>query len=47
MSMTAGVHHIGLAVSNLEASAVCFTQLLGWQEIKRRDDYQRSSFLRS
>jgi len=39
MSVTSGVHHIGLAVSNLEASAAFFTQLLGWQEVKRRDDY--------
>ncbi|WP_258575729.1 VOC family protein [Candidatus Pantoea persica] len=37
--MTTGVHHIGLAVSNLEESAAFFTKLLGWQEVKRRDDY--------
>lgn len=39
MSVTTGVHHIGLAVSNLEGSAEFFTQLLGWKEVKRRDDY--------
>lgn len=39
MSVTTGVHHIGLAVSKLEESAAFFTKLLGWQEVKRRDDY--------
>lgn len=39
MSFTDGVHHIGLAVSNLEESAAFFTGLLGWEEVKRRDDY--------
>ena len=39
MSLTHGVQHIGLAVSNLEESAAFFTGLLGWQEVKRREDY--------
>ncbi|MBP2836670.1 VOC family protein [Dickeya parazeae] len=39
MSVTTGVHHIGLAVSRLEESAAFFTTLLGWEEVKRRDDY--------
>lgn len=39
MSLTQGVQHIGLAVSNLEESAAFFTDLLGWQEVKRREDY--------
>lgn len=39
MSVTAGVQHIGLAVSNLEESAKFFTELLGWEEVKRREDY--------
>ncbi len=39
MSVTHGVQHIGLAVSNLEESAAFFTGLLGWQEVKRREDY--------
>ncbi len=39
MSLTHGVQHIGLAVSNLEESAAFFTGLLGWEEVKRREDY--------
>jgi len=39
VSVTRGVQHIGLAVSNLEESAAFFTELLGWQEVRRRDDY--------
>jgi len=39
MSVTHGVQHIGLAVSHLEESAAFFTELLGWQEVKRREDY--------
>ena len=39
MSVTSGAHHIGLTVSNLEESAEFFTKLLGWKEVKRRDDY--------
>lgn len=39
MSVTNGAHHIGLAVSKLEDSAEFFTKLLGWEEVKRRDDY--------
>lgn len=39
MSVTSGVHHIGLAVSNLEESAEFFTKILGWEEVKRREDY--------
>ena len=39
MPVTTGVHHIGLAVSRLEESAAFFTQLLGWEEVKRREDY--------
>jgi len=39
MSVTHGVQHIGLAVSNLDESATFFTHLLGWQEVKRREDY--------
>lgn len=39
MSLTNGTHHIGLAVSELEQSAEFFTKLLGWKEVKRREDY--------
>ncbi len=37
--MTSGVHHVGLTVSKLEESASFFTGLLGWQEVRRDDDY--------
>ena len=39
MSVTSGVQHIGLSVSNLEESAEFFIKVLGWGEIKRREDY--------
>lgn len=39
MSVTYGVHHIGLTVSKLEETAEFFTKLLGWEEVKRREDY--------
>jgi len=38
-ALTRGVHHIGLTVSRLEESAAFFTDILGWKELKRRDDY--------
>jgi len=37
--ITKGAHHIGLTVSNLDASAGFFTSLLGWEEVRRNDDY--------
>ncbi|MEI7268639.1 VOC family protein [Pectobacterium versatile] len=37
--LTQGVHHIGLTVSALEESAHFFTTLLGWKEVKRKEDY--------
>lgn len=37
MAATKGVHHVGLTVSDLEASARFFTELLGWQEVRRTD----------
>jgi len=37
--LTIGTHHIGLTVSNLEKSAEFFTVLLGWKEVKRKEDY--------
>lgn len=37
--ITKGVHHVGLTVSRLEESAAFFTQLLGWKEVRRREDY--------
>lgn len=36
---TNGIHHLGLTVSKLEASADFFKNLLGWHEVKRREDY--------
>jgi len=37
--MTQGAHHIGLTVGRLEASAAFFTEVLGWDEIRRDPDY--------
>ena len=37
--MTTGSHHIGLTVSNLEASARFFIDILGWTEVRRDPDY--------
>ena len=37
--ITKGVHHIGLTVSRLEESAAFFTDILGWKEVRRKDDY--------
>lgn len=37
--LTQGTHHVGLTVSKLEESADFFTSLLGWNEVKRKDDY--------
>ena len=37
--ITKGPHHIGLTVSNLEESAKFFTTLLGWKEVRRKEDY--------
>lgn len=38
-ALTQGPHHIGLTVSNLEASAAFFVEMLGWSEVKRRPEY--------
>lgn len=38
-TLTNGPHHIGLAVSNLEASADFFIELLGWEEVNRNAEY--------
>lgn len=37
--ITKGTHHIGLTVSKLEESAAFFTTVLGWQEVRRNDEY--------
>jgi len=36
---TLGIHHLGLSVSQLEVSAQFFTEILGWQELRRDDAY--------
>lgn len=36
---TKGIHHLGLTVSKLEASADFFKSILGWKEVKRKEDY--------
>jgi catechol 2,3-dioxygenase-like lactoylglutathione lyase family enzyme len=38
-SKTNGCHHIGLSVSKLDASATFFTDILGWQEVRRDNSY--------
>ena len=37
--LTTGIHHLGLTVSKLEETADFFITMLGWQEIKRREEY--------
>lgn len=37
--VTQGTHHIGLTVSKLEESALFFTRLLGWTEVRRNSEY--------
>jgi len=37
--ITKGCHHIGLTVSKLDESAAFFTELLGWNEVKRDPEY--------
>jgi catechol 2,3-dioxygenase-like lactoylglutathione lyase family enzyme len=36
---TKGIHHLGLTVSKLEESADFFKSMLGWKEVKRKEDY--------
>ena len=36
---TRGVHHIGLTVSDLEASSHFFVSILGWKEVRRDERY--------
>ncbi|MDT8382909.1 MAG: VOC family protein [Gammaproteobacteria bacterium] len=37
--ITQGAHHIGFTVSRLEESALFFTALLGWEEVRRNSEY--------
>jgi catechol 2,3-dioxygenase-like lactoylglutathione lyase family enzyme len=34
-----GIHHLGLAVSNLEGSCAFFCDLLGWSQVRKVDEY--------
>jgi len=38
-AVTVGAHHIGLTVSQLDASARFFVDLLGWTDVRRDPDY--------
>jgi catechol 2,3-dioxygenase-like lactoylglutathione lyase family enzyme len=38
-SLTQGVHHVGLTVSELDASCEFFTDLLGWQKVGGNPEY--------
>ena len=38
-TITQGVHHVGLTVSELEKSASFFVNTLGWDEVRRVDEY--------
>ena len=37
--VTEGIHHLGLTVSRLEETAGFFKTMLGWEEVRRREDY--------
>lgn len=37
--LTAGIHHLGLATSKLEETARFFTELLGWEIVRRNEEY--------
>jgi len=39
MEFTQGVHHIGLTVTRLEASADFFKNILNWKEVRRDEAY--------
>ncbi len=38
-ALTEGIHHLGLTVSRLEETADFFKSILGWNEVKRMEDY--------
>ena len=37
--LTRGVHHVGLTVTDLDASSRFFTDLLGWERVGGKPDY--------
>ncbi len=43
MALTSGLHHLGLAVSDLEQTTRFFTELLGWSEVSRDASYPRTA----
>jgi catechol 2,3-dioxygenase-like lactoylglutathione lyase family enzyme len=43
MAETQGINHVGLAVLDLEATTVFFTDCLGWSEFGRDDSYPRTA----
>lgn len=38
-ALTQGVHHVGLTVTDLDASCGFFTELLGWDKVGGNPDY--------
>ena len=43
MAETSGLDHLGLSIFDLDQTTAFFTQVLGWQEIARNDNYPRNS----
>ncbi len=43
MPETQGLNHLGLAVSNLDATTQFFTRCLGWEESGRDESYPRTA----
>jgi len=37
--LTQGVHHVGLTVTDLDASCGFFTEILGWEKVGAKPDY--------
>ncbi|WP_350334609.1 VOC family protein [Coralliovum pocilloporae] len=37
--ITRGVHHVGLAVKDLDATSMFFTDCLGWSVVQEKPDY--------
>ncbi|MFY1667272.1 VOC family protein [Pseudomonas sp. Pseu.R1] len=38
-ALTRGIHHLGLAVPDLEATTAFFCSALGWKEVGRKPEY--------
>jgi lactoylglutathione lyase len=43
VALTSGLHHLGLAVRDLDQTTRFFTQLLGWTESGRDEAYPRTA----